>query len=75
MPDFPGRIDLGGIKMINAKTGTIPKGYPYFATAFSLVAGMLNLSPRKKPMHLMRTLSGEAEAAGMFKMKRNNIRL
>lgn len=52
---------LGGIKIFGAEVGTVPKGYLYFAIAFSLFVEALNMKLRKRQKPVQ--LHGAAEKA------------
>jgi predicted tellurium resistance membrane protein TerC len=58
---------LGHVNIAGTEIGTVPKGYLYFAIAFSLIVEALNLRLRRKaaPVQL-HGISEEAEASGYF---------
>jgi predicted tellurium resistance membrane protein TerC len=58
---------LGGIKVLGAEVGTVPKGYLYFAIAFSLFVEALNMRLRKKQNPVQ--LHGPAEKARWEKIE------
>lgn len=58
---------LGGIKVLGAEVGTVPKGYLYFAIAFSLFVEALNMRLRKKQKPVQ--LHGPAEKAKWEKIE------
>jgi predicted tellurium resistance membrane protein TerC len=59
---------LGHIEIAGTAVGTVPKGYLYFAIAFSLLVEFLNLRLRKKrePIQL-HGISEQANSEGAFK--------
>jgi len=61
---------LGQVSVAGNEIGTVPKGYLYFAIAFSLLVEALNLRLRRKPSPVqLHGISEEAEASGYFKDK------
>ncbi len=58
---------MANLQIFDSEIGEVPKGYLYFAIAFSLVVEFLNmkLSKRKKPVEL-NTYSQEASDEGLF---------
>jgi predicted tellurium resistance membrane protein TerC len=61
---------LGHVNVAGNEIGTVPKGYLYFAIAFSLVVEALNLRLRRKPAPVqLHGISEEAEASGYFDPK------
>lgn len=56
---------LGHLKIVEAEVGTIPKGYLYFAIAFSLLVEFLNMQirPGKKPEKQVKLNTYAQEAA------------
>jgi predicted tellurium resistance membrane protein TerC len=61
---------LGHVRIAGNEIGTVPKGYLYFAIAFSLLVEALNLRLRRKPSPVqLHGISEEAEATGYFKNK------
>jgi predicted tellurium resistance membrane protein TerC len=58
---------LGHISILGAEVGTVPKGYLYFAIAFSLFVEALNMRMRKKhrPVQL-RGASQQAKKEGIM---------
>lgn len=58
-------ILVGVTLMVEGFEVHVPKGYIYFAMAFSVVVEMLNIRMRnkRKPVHLHKSLSGKAPAA------------
>lgn len=58
---------LGHVKIAGAEIGTVPKGYLYFAIAFSLLVEALNLKLRKKPVPVqLHGIGEQAESEGVF---------
>lgn len=59
---------LSHLKILGSEVGAVPKGYLYFAIAFSLMVEFLNMKLRKKedPVKL-HTISEEAEDKGLLK--------
>jgi predicted tellurium resistance membrane protein TerC len=59
---------LGHMKVFDSEVGTVPKGYLYFAIAFSLTVEFLNMKLRKKSktVHL-NSFTQEAEDEGVLK--------
>ncbi len=62
---------MADLTVAGAHVGTVPKGYLYFAIAFSLLVEFLNLRLRKKrkPVQL-HDIKEEAEKEGMFGAKK-----
>jgi predicted tellurium resistance membrane protein TerC len=61
---------LGHVNVAGNEIGTVPKGYLYFAIAFSLIVEALNLRLRRKPAPVqLHGISEEAEASGYFDPK------
>ncbi len=61
---------LGHISVAGNEIGTVPKGYLYFAIAFSLLVEVLNMRLRRKPAPVqLHGISEEAKASGYFKPK------
>jgi predicted tellurium resistance membrane protein TerC len=61
---------LGHVTIAGNEIGTVPKGYLYFAIAFSLLVEALNLRLRRKPAPVqLHGISEEAQATGYFKGK------
>jgi len=61
---------LGHVRIVGNEIGTVPKGYLYFAIAFSLLVEFLNLRLRRKPAPVqLHGISEEAEASGYFDPK------
>jgi predicted tellurium resistance membrane protein TerC len=59
---------LGHFKMWGAEIGAVPKGYLYFAIAFSLFVEILNMRLRKRPEPVQLHGAGEeAKAEGLLK--------
>jgi len=57
---------LAHLSVFGGEIGVVPKGYLYFAIAFSLTVEFLNMNLRKsKPVHL-NTISEEAEREGII---------
>ncbi|WP_375448269.1 TerC family protein [uncultured Fibrella sp.] len=58
---------LSEVTFFNSPVGTVPKGYLYFAIAFSLMVEVLNIKLRKnqKPIH-MRGYEEQAEREGLI---------
>ena len=58
---------LAHLKIMDSEIGAVPKGYLYFAIAFSLLVEFLNMKLRKKsdPVHL-HSFSEEAEDKGLL---------
>lgn len=58
---------LSEVVVFNQEVGTVPKGYLYFAIAFSLLVEFLNIRLRKKqtPVHL-RGYEGQPQRDGMI---------
>lgn len=58
---------LSEVSLFNSPVGTVPKGYLYFAIAFSLLVEVLNIKLRKnqKPVH-MRGYEDQAEKEGIL---------
>ena len=64
---------LGHVKIAGAEIGTVPKGYLYFAIAFSLLVEALNLKLRKKPVPVqLHGIGEQAESEGVFNAKKFN---
>lgn len=64
---------LGQVSIAGGEVGTVPKGYLYFAIAFSLLVEFLNMKLRKKPEPVqLHGFSEQAEAEGVFNKKLNN---
>lgn len=58
---------LGHIKIAGAEVGIVPKGYLYFAIAFSLLVEFLNMRLRKKRVPVqLHGISEQAESEGIF---------
>jgi predicted tellurium resistance membrane protein TerC len=59
---------LAHVEFLGNSVGTVPKGYLYFAIAFSLIVEFLNMKLRKKssPVEL-HSYTNEAEAQGILK--------
>lgn len=59
---------LGHMEVFGNKVGTVPKGYLYFAIAFSLIVEFLNMRLRRKakPVEL-NSYTNQAEASGIVK--------
>ncbi len=53
---------MASLEILGTVPGVIPKGYLYFAIAFSLAVEMLNMRLRAKPVQLHGTLEDGAEA-------------
>jgi predicted tellurium resistance membrane protein TerC len=62
---------LAHLKIFDGEIGAVPKGYLYFAIAFSLLVEFLNMKLRKKedPVKL-HSFSEEAEGKGMLEEKK-----
>lgn len=61
---------LGHVSIAGNEIGTVPKGYLYFAIAFSLVVEALNMRLRRRPAPVqLHGISEEAEASGYFDAK------
>jgi predicted tellurium resistance membrane protein TerC len=61
---------LGHVQLAGAEVGTVPKGYLYFAIAFSLLVEFLNLRLRKKaPPVQLHGIGEQAKEEGMFNKK------
>ena len=59
---------LGHMKIAGNEIGTVPKGYLYFAIAFSLLVEMLNMRLRRKSVPVqLHGIGEEAKATGYFK--------
>jgi predicted tellurium resistance membrane protein TerC len=59
---------LGHFKMWGAEIGAVPKGYLYFAIAFSLFVEILNMRLRKRPEPVqLHGATEEAKAEGLLK--------
>jgi predicted tellurium resistance membrane protein TerC len=66
---------LGHVIIAGNEIGTVPKGYLYFAIAFSLVVEALNLRLRRRPAPVqLHGISEEAEASGYFKDKPKDLK-
>ncbi|HEX5111678.1 MAG TPA: TerC family protein [Saprospiraceae bacterium] len=64
---------LGHVTIAGNEIGTVPKGYLYFAIAFSLLVEALNLRLRRKAAPIqLHGISEEAEATGYFDSKAKN---
>lgn len=62
---------LGHVRIAGGEVGSVPKGYLYFAIAFSLLVEALNLRLRKRPKPVqLHGISEEAKATGVFEKKR-----
>jgi predicted tellurium resistance membrane protein TerC len=63
---------LANLHLFGSEIGAVPKGYLYFAIAFSLLVEMLNMKLRKKedPVRL-HTYSEEAEDKGLLEEESN----
>jgi predicted tellurium resistance membrane protein TerC len=60
-----GHVTIGGTEI-----GTVPKGYLYFAIAFSLLVEMLNMRLRRKPAPIqLHGIGEEAKASGYYQPK------
>ncbi len=58
---------LGHVSIAGSEVGVVPKGYLYFAIAFSLLVEFLNMKLRKKPEPVqLHGVSEQAEAEGIF---------
>lgn len=58
---------LGHVKIAGTEVGTVPKGYLYFAIAFSLLVEFLNLRLRKKaPAVQLHGVGEQAKEEGIF---------
>lgn len=58
---------LGHIQIAGAEVGAVPKGYLYFAIAFSLLVEFLNMRLRKKPKPIeLHGISRQAKDQGIF---------
>lgn len=58
---------LGHVNVGGAEVGAVPKGYLYFAIAFSLLVEFLNMRLRKKPEPVqLHGITEQAEAEGVF---------
>lgn len=58
---------LGHVNIAGAEVGAVPKGYLYFAIAFSLLVEFLNLKLRKKaPPVQLHGIGEQAKAEGVF---------
>lgn len=61
---------LGHVNMAGAEVGEVPKGYLYFAIAFSLLVEFLNLKLRKKaPPVQLHGIGEQAKEEGIFNNK------
>lgn len=61
---------LGHVVIAGAEVGTVPKGYLYFAIAFSLLVEFLNMRLRKKQKPIqLHGVGKEAEQEGMFRIE------
>ncbi len=61
---------LGHVKIGKSEIGEVPKGYLYFAIAFSLLVEVLNMRLRKKPHPVqLHGISEQAESEGVFNKK------
>ena len=61
---------LGHVTIAGNEIGTVPKGYLYFAIAFSLLVEALNLRLRRKPAPVqLHGITEEAKATGFFEAK------
>jgi len=61
---------LGHVSLAGAEVGSVPKGYLYFAIAFSLLVEFLNLRLRKKaPPVQLHGIGEQAKEEGMFNKK------
>jgi predicted tellurium resistance membrane protein TerC len=59
---------LGHVNIAGMEVGTVPKGYLYFAIAFSLLVEFLNLRLRKRPAPVqLHGIGEQAKEAGVFK--------
>lgn len=59
---------LGHVVIAGAEVGTVPKGYLYFAIAFSLLVEFLNMQLRKKQQPVqLHGIGQEADKEGLFK--------
>jgi predicted tellurium resistance membrane protein TerC len=59
---------LAHLKGLGSEIGAVPKGYLYFAIAFSLMVEFLNMRLRKKEAPVkLHSMSEEAEDAGLLK--------
>ena len=58
---------LGHVNIAGAEVGAVPKGYLYFAIAFSLLVEFLNLKLRKKaPPVQLHGIGEQAKAEGVY---------
>ncbi len=58
---------LGHVKIAGTEMGTVPKGYLYFAIAFSLLVEFFNMRLRKKRVPVqLHGISEQAESEGIF---------
>jgi predicted tellurium resistance membrane protein TerC len=58
---------LGHVSIAGSEIGVVPKGYLYFAIAFSLLVEFLNMRLRKKPKPVqLHGIGEQAEAEGVF---------
>lgn len=59
---------LGHVKIAGTEIGAVPKGYLYFAIAFSLIVEFLNMKLRKRPQPVrLHGAIEQAEVEGVFK--------
>ncbi len=64
---------LGHVSIAGGEIGVVPKGYLYFAIAFSLLVEFLNLRLRKKPKPVqLHGIGEQAQAEGVFTNKTPN---
>ena len=64
---------LAHVSVAGNEIGTVPKGYLYFAIAFSLLVEALNLRLRRKPAPVqLHGITEEAKATGFFEAKEKN---
>ena len=58
---------LGHVKIAGTEVGTVPKGYLYFAIAFSLLVEFLNMRLRRKSVPVqLHGISEQAKSEGVF---------
>lgn len=61
---------LGHVSIAGSEIGVVPKGYLYFAIAFSLLVEFLNMRLRKKPKPVqLHGIGEQAEIEGVFSHK------
>ncbi|MCY7352961.1 MAG: TerC family protein [Cytophagaceae bacterium] len=62
---------IGDIVIFNSEVGAVPKGYLYFAIAFSLLVEVLNMKMRKNKTPIqLHGYEEQAEREGMWKQKK-----